>query len=98
MSGLKSLSLQNCGVRDISALAGLSGLRELYLDSNRISDLSALSGLTNLSYLYITGNDLTPDQVRQLQSQLPHCSIYTDLDLSEPEPSQEPEAPEGAAE
>lgn len=90
LSNLSSLSLQYCGVGDLSPLRDLTGLSELYLKGNNISDVSALKGLTNLKYLHLSENVLTADQVRELQKALPGCDIYTDLDLTVPEPSVEP--------
>ncbi len=84
MSSLESLSLQGCGISDISALSGLTNLRELYLEDNSISNVEALKGLTKLSALYISNNSVTAEQLRELKAALPGCTIYTELDLSEP--------------
>lgn len=42
MPELKVLSARNCGITDISALAGLEKLQELYLAANQIADISGL--------------------------------------------------------
>lgn len=50
------LSLDNCGIQNVGALAQLQNLRYLSLMSNQITDVTALSGLTQLEYLNLQGN------------------------------------------
>ena len=57
---LEELDLSDCGVSDITPLAGLTNLTWLDLSSNSISDLTPLSGLTGLTYLNLSGNPI-PD-------------------------------------
>lgn len=90
LAGLKELSLDYCRISDVSALSSLTGLTYLGLENNSISDLTPLKSLTNLETLYIGSNNVTADQVRELQEALPGCAIYTDLDLTvEEAPSEE---------
>ena len=53
---LTALTLNDCGLSDISAVEPLTKLRSLSLSDNNISDLSPLSGLTELRTLYLSGN------------------------------------------
>ena len=53
------LGLNEKGITDISALAGLTNLTELYLQFNAITDISALAGLTNLTTLYLQSTEIT---------------------------------------
>ncbi len=48
MKNLKILSLENCGLTDLSGLAGLSKLQEVYLRKNEITDFSPLEELPEL--------------------------------------------------
>lgn len=59
LGNLRTLSLTNCGITDLSFLSSLSSLRTLYLPDNGISDLSPLSALGSLSTLYLDRNPLT---------------------------------------
>ncbi len=45
-----ALSLNNCGLKDISALSGLAGVSDLRLTDNQIEDISPLAGLTGIDY------------------------------------------------
>jgi Leucine-rich repeat (LRR) protein len=59
----KSLTINNCGVEDISALAQLKHLTSLTLMRNQIKDVSSLAGMTKLSTLILSQNkvaDLSP--------------------------------------
>ena len=59
MTNLKSLTLADSQVSDMSALAGLANLEYLHLSNNQVSDISALSALTNLWDLSLSGNQIS---------------------------------------
>lgn len=59
MHGLTTLSLNNCGITDVSFLTGLTGLRTLYLPGNQITNVAPLAGLTQLKTLYLDNNPVT---------------------------------------
>ena len=63
------------GLRDVSALAGLTNLEGLGLDDTGVSDVSALAGLTNLETL-----DLTDTAISDV-SALAHLTNLETLDL-----------------
>ena len=73
---LESLAVVNCGVTDLSPLAGLGGLRRLSLGGNDISDVSVLSGLSNLEFLGLWNNRITD------VSPLGNLTKLTQLNLS----------------
>lgn len=56
LTGLKTLSLRNCGIEDITPLQSLTNLTSLTLTDNQITNISALSNLTNLKTLNLRGN------------------------------------------
>ena len=56
VSGLTALHLEDCGIRDISALADLRSVQDLFLGGNRITDLSPLGKMAGLKQLYLCGN------------------------------------------
>lgn len=56
---LEILALVDCGITDISPLAGLGSLVEVYLSANTISDISAAAGWTNAELVEIASNDLS---------------------------------------
>ena len=55
---LKTLSLQEDEINDISAIAGININDRLDLDNNKISDISSLSHLNELVTLYLLGNPI----------------------------------------
>ena len=60
---LVSLSLIDCGIKDITPFKNLTGLTFLNLSNNQISDITPLKNLTNLETLYLDDNqisDITP--------------------------------------
>jgi len=57
--GLKTLSLWENEISDLSPLASLTSLEWLELGANDISDLSALTGLTDLTRLGLSGNQVS---------------------------------------
>lgn len=73
---LRGVSLENCGLSDVSPLADLPELRFLSLRKNRIVDLSPLANLANLERLDLSDNQIvncTPllklQNLRQLEIQ-----------------------------
>ena len=58
LENLTNLSLNGCGLEDVSALAGCEKLTTLSLEDNAIEDISPLSGLRSLRALYLSGNSL----------------------------------------
>jgi hypothetical protein len=56
LTGLKTLTLSNCGIDDITNLQNLTNLTSLTLTDNHITDISALSKLGNLKKLNLRGN------------------------------------------
>lgn len=63
LTKLTNLSLESCGISDLTPISGLTGLETLIISGNSVRDLSPLSGLTALRTLYINDNpveDFTP--------------------------------------
>ncbi len=56
---IEDLTLQRCGLSDISDVAKLKNLRWLDLQYNDISDISALKNLDKLEVLWLTGNNIS---------------------------------------
>ena len=56
LTNLEEVTLENCGISDISILANFAKLRRLYLENNHIEDFSPLAGLTHLRELRIRNN------------------------------------------
>lgn len=56
LTELTALSLNDCGLTDVSALSGLTKLRSLSLSGNDIRDISPIKGLSELRTLYLNGN------------------------------------------
>lgn len=56
---LNRLTLGDCGITDISAIAHLHGLTHLILRHNAISDVSPLAGLFQLEILEIDNNSIS---------------------------------------
>jgi len=93
LEGLESLSLNYCGLTDISVLRPLTNLKELDLGENYsyddddvhyITDISALSGMTKMEHLDLYGSDIKDisalggmDNLQWL-SLAPYCSV-TDI-------------------
>jgi internalin A len=59
MKDLEVLDVKGCGVKDISALAGLPKLWSVFLDQNLITDVSPLAALTGLKELQLAENPIT---------------------------------------
>ena len=72
---LTYLDLSYNNITDISPLKALSNLVTLNISNNNITNITALYSMSNLRELNISGNPLTDDQVRELNSWLPNCSI-----------------------
>ena len=63
LTGLKKLTLSNCGITSIAALAPLKELTYLDLSGNTIRNITPLAGMSKLSNLSLKSNavaDLTP--------------------------------------
>ena len=56
LTELTALSLNDCGLTDVSAISGLTKLRSLSLSDNDIRDISPIKGLSELRTLYLNGN------------------------------------------
>jgi internalin A len=56
LTAMESLSINDCGVSDLSFLSGLSKLTLLQVSDNAVRDLSPLAALTKLKTLYIDNN------------------------------------------
>lgn len=56
---LNCLSLNNCGLDDLSVLSDFTGLSELYADSNSIVDVEALADNTALKKLSLNNNKIS---------------------------------------
>ena len=78
LANLTNLDLDINQIGDISALADLANLTILKLENNNINDIRPLYKLTNLSYLNLKGNPLTHEQIDDLQTALPNCTIDFD--------------------
>lgn len=69
LKNLRTLSLINCGITDVSFLSELSGLTTLYLNDNAVSDVTPLCRLPGLRTLYLDNNPLSnPQQLSELQN------------------------------
>lgn len=61
MSAMKDLEIFSAcggGIKDITALGGLTKIWSLYLDDNAITDISSLANLTNLKELKLSNNPI----------------------------------------
>lgn len=86
---LEILALVDCGITDISPLAGLGSLVEVYLSANAISDISAAAGWTNVELVEIASNavsDIAPlgglRKLRQLrldENSISDLSPFSDM-------------------
>ena len=62
-SNLKELSINNCGLTDVSFISNISSLIILDLEDNEIEDVSPIAGLRQLKYLQLENNrisDISP--------------------------------------
>jgi len=75
---IKSFDLSENLIEDITPLACLKSIEMLDLRNNGISSLQPLMMLSTLKTLYIGGNDLTEQQIADLQYALPDCEIIVD--------------------
>ena len=75
---LRSLDLSDNLIEDITPLACLKSIETLDLRNNSISSLQPLMMLTTLKTLYIGGNNVTEQQIADLQFALPDCEIMVE--------------------
>jgi internalin A len=83
---LYSLSLDNCGLEDISALAGLTSLQDLQIINNYVTDITPIGKLTqlvnSLDIQYNSINDLTPlENLKKLANLTVTGNPYTDASV-----------------
>mgnify|MGYP003835675941 CR=1 FL=1 len=83
---LYALSLKNCGLKDISALADLGGVSDLRLGGNQIEDISALKAFSQISYCLDLRNneieDLSPLENMRLSTLVVSGNPYTDASIT----------------
>jgi len=58
MKNMEIFSACGGGIKDITALGGLTKIWSLYLDDNAITDISVLANLTNLKELKLSKNPI----------------------------------------
>lgn len=78
MADMKDLEIFSCmgnGIKDISALGGLTKIWSLYLDDNAITDISVLANLTSLKDLKLSKNPINDFS--------PLKDIYPELEFSD---------------
>lgn len=75
MKNLEIFSACGGGIKDITALGGLTKIWSLYLDDNAITDISSLANLTNLKELKLSQNPISDFS--------PLKDIYPKLDFSD---------------
>lgn len=63
---IKSLTLKNCGLNDISIFNHLKNIEELDLGKNNIKDISPISSLTGIKHLNLGSNNI--DDIRCLEN------------------------------
>ncbi len=73
---LKSLTLTDCLIHDISHLAPLKRLEHLCLSHNNISDASPLLQLTKLKFIDLSYNDLTETADIERLPELDYLNLY----------------------
>ena len=69
------LELIHNDITDISPLADLTELIDLHIGNCHITDFTPLYGLTKLDRLWLGGNDITEEQLKELQEHLPNTTI-----------------------
>jgi Leucine-rich repeat (LRR) protein len=75
MKDLEIFSAIGGGIKDITALGGLTKIWSLYLENNAITDISSLANLTNLKELKLSNNPIGDYS--------PLKDIYPKLDFSD---------------
>ena len=75
LKNLKSLTLTETPVSDLSPLAELKNLESLILVATKVSDLSPLSELKKLKSLSVLSTPVSEEQVEELRLALPNCQI-----------------------
>ena len=62
-------------MENIDALSKLTELEYLYMGGNEIKDANAVMNLYNLKELSLDGNNISNDQISQIDSAIPECVI-----------------------
>jgi Leucine-rich repeat (LRR) protein len=75
MKDLEIFSAIGGGIKDITALGGLTKIWSLYLENNAITDISSLANLTNLKELKLSNNPISDYSLLK--------DIYPKLDFSD---------------
>ncbi len=70
-----SLDLSNSDIVDLSGLEYATSISDLDLSNNNISNVTALKSLTALINLDVSNNYITQDDITNLESMLPSCTI-----------------------
>lgn len=76
-NSLRTLNLANNNIMDLSALSELYNLEILNLSNNNIYSVTPLYSLQNLRELYLGGNQLSEQQIIELNNYLPNCTIIS---------------------
>ena len=76
LENLRTLSISNIKISDVSPLKHLTQLRKLVLDRVGISDVSPLQHLTNLSELILSSNDISDVSPLKHLTNLTRLSLY----------------------
>jgi hypothetical protein len=76
LKNLQFLYIRDSKISDISPLSGLVNLQKLDLINMNISDIRLLVNLTSLSVLDLSNTQVPPQQIEELQKNLPNVRIY----------------------
>ena len=75
LTNLRSLTINDCEITDISALGNLSGLERLSLQGNQISNISVLAFIEELQVLDLSQNQITDLTPLSTQTGLTECNV-----------------------
>lgn len=73
---LKTLSVKNLGLSDVSEIASLIEIRELYIDSNNINSLESLAACENLRIISVNNNSIS--DFKGLEHSLELAEVYAE--------------------